>query len=131
MAAADPQALVTDPHPLDGAIRAHNALLAEGGVALRLERRGQRLGLRGPLPCRQGGERFRVQRISLGLAADGPGLEEARSRLRRVQQQLQTNSGAISSQSQLAQGIACSCQQIGWRASALWAKLRLACASWC
>ena len=92
MAAADPQALATDPHPLDGAIRAHNALLAEGGVALRLERRGQRLGLRGPLPCRQGGERFRVQRISLGLAADGPGLEEARSRLRRVQQQLQQHS---------------------------------------
>ncbi len=92
MAAADPQALATDPHPLDGAIRTHNALLAEGGVALRLERRGQRLGLRGPLPCRQGGDRFRVQRISLGLAADGPGLEEARSRLRRVQQQLQQHS---------------------------------------
>ncbi|MBM5788696.1 MAG: site-specific integrase [Cyanobacteria bacterium M_DeepCast_200m_mx_001] len=96
MAAADPLATpaahASDAHPLDGAIRAHNTLLAEGGVALRLERRGQRLGLRGPLPCRHGGGRFRVQRLSLGLAADGPGLEEARQRLRRVQQQLQQQS---------------------------------------
>jgi hypothetical protein len=96
MDAADPQASppghAGDAHPLDGAIRAHNTRLAEGGVALRLERRGERLGLRGPLPCRRGGERFRVQRISLGLAADGPGLEEARQRLRRVQQQLQQQS---------------------------------------
>ena len=89
MAAADPQPPQRDCHPLDGAIRAHNSRLAEGGVALRLERRGQRLGLRGPLPCRSGGARFRVQRISLGLAADGPGLEQARHQLRRVQQQLQ------------------------------------------
>jgi integrase len=88
MAAADPQPL-RDGHPLDGAIRAHNSRLAEGGVALRLERRGQRLGLRGSLPCRSGGARFRVQRISLGLMADGPGLEQARHQLRRVQQQLQ------------------------------------------
>jgi integrase len=92
MAAADPQPALRDSHPLDGAIRAHNSRLAEGGVALRLERRGQRLGLRGPLPCRQGGGRFRVQRISLGLVADGPGLEQARSQLRRVQQQLQHHS---------------------------------------
>ena len=89
---ADPQTPLSGAHPLDGAIRAHNTVLAEGGVSLRLERRGERLGLRGPLPCRRGGGRFRVQRISLGLAADGPGLEEARQRLRRVQQQLQQHS---------------------------------------
>ncbi len=81
----------SEPHPLDGAIRAQNALLEAGGVALRLERRGQRLGLRGPLPCRQGSGRHPVQRISLGLAADAAGLEQACSSLRRVQQQLQLN----------------------------------------
>ena len=83
--------LTSEPHPLDGAIRAQNALLEAGGVALRLERRGQRLGLRGPLPCRQGSGRHPVQRISLGLAADAAGLEQACSSLRRVQQQLQLN----------------------------------------
>ena len=76
-------------HPLDGAIREHNALLASSGVSLRLERRGQRLGLRGPLPCRRGGGGVRVQRISLGLSADPDGLVEARNRLRRLVQQLQ------------------------------------------
>jgi integrase len=81
----------SEPHPLDGAIRAQNALLAAGGVALRLERRGQRLGLRGPLPCRQGSGRHPVQRISLRLAADATGLEQACASLRRVQQQLQLN----------------------------------------
>ncbi len=77
---------------LDGAIRDHNALLAAGGVSLRLERRGQRLALRGPLPCRQGTGRLRVQRISLGLPASQDGLEQARTALRRVVQQLQQQS---------------------------------------
>ena len=79
----------TAAHPLDGAIREHNSLLAASGVALRLERRGQRLGLRGPLPCRRGSGRPAVQRISLGLPADALGLEQARHRLRQVQQELQ------------------------------------------
>ena len=76
-------------HALDGAIQQHNALLAATGVALRLERRGRRLALRGPLPCRHGSNRFAVQRLSLGLAADAAGLEQARLQLRRVLQQLQ------------------------------------------
>ena len=84
----------SDVHPLDGAIREHNALLAASGVALRLERRGQRLGLRGPLPCRRGSARHPVQRLSLGLPADGAGLEQARLSLRRVLQQLQQQSFA-------------------------------------
>ena len=82
----------TEPHPLDPAIREHNALLAASGVALRLERRGGRLGLRGPLPCRHGGPGQPVQRLSLGLAADGAGLEQARLSLRRVLQQLHQQS---------------------------------------
>ena len=84
MALADPQ-----PHPLDAALRAHNGRLAAAGVLLRLERRGQRLGLRGPLPCRRGSGTQRVQRISLGLAADAEGLELACGHLRQVHQQLQ------------------------------------------
>jgi integrase len=84
------------PHPLDGPIREHNAQLAASGVSLRLERRGQRLALRGPLPCRQGSGQLRVQRISLGVPADPAGLEQARQALRRVVQQLQQQSFAWS-----------------------------------
>ena len=66
-----------------------NHALAQAGVSLRLELRGQRLGLRGPLPCRRGSGQHPVQRISLGLAADGAGLEQARERLKEVLRQLQ------------------------------------------
>ena len=79
-------------HPLDAAIQAHNALLASSGVALRLERRGGRLGLRGPLPCRSGSGAQPVQRLSLGLAADAEGLDQAQARLIQVVQQLQQQS---------------------------------------
>ena len=79
-------------HPLDGPIREHNAQLAASGVSLRLERRGERLAIRGPLPSRQGKGSMVVQRISLGLPADAGGLEEARQALRRVVQQLQQQS---------------------------------------
>jgi integrase len=76
-------------HPLDGALRECNTALAASGVALRLERRGEKLGLRGPLPCRQGTGRRPVQRIPLGQPADGPGLERAQTQLREVLVQLQ------------------------------------------
>lgn len=76
-------------HPLDAALAAHNATLAAAGVSLRIERRGSRLGLRGPLPCRQGSTALPVQRISLGLPADGAGLAEAAQQLRQVLQDLQ------------------------------------------
>ena len=89
-------AAASQTHPLDGPIREHNAQLAASGVSLRLERRGQRLALRGPLPCRQGSGQLRVQRISLGLPADQEGLEQARQALRRVVQQLQLQSFAWS-----------------------------------
>ena len=55
---------------------------------MRLERRGERLGLRGPLPCRQGSGRRPVQRISLGLPANAVGLERAQQQLRELLQQL-------------------------------------------
>ncbi|WP_259721305.1 site-specific integrase [Synechococcus sp. CS-1328] len=65
-----------------------NALMASSGIALRLEARGQRIGLRGPLPCRHGGG-MRVQRISLGLPLSEAGLEQAEQQLRQVVQELQ------------------------------------------
>ena len=79
----------SSPHVLDELLREHNAQLAVSGVSLRLERRGKKLALRGPLPCRRGGGAVLVQRISLGIAADHNGLEQARAALRRVVQQLQ------------------------------------------
>ena len=69
----------------------HNRRLAEAGISLRLEQRRQRLGLRGPLPCRQG-KGIRVQRISLGLPATDKGLNEAQTQLKRVLQQLASQS---------------------------------------
>jgi hypothetical protein len=82
----------TEPTPgtaLDAEIQGQNALLAATGIALRLERRGNRLGLRGPLPCRRGSGAHPVQRLSLGLTADAHGLEQARLQLRLLLQQLQ------------------------------------------
>ncbi|MEB3266468.1 MAG: site-specific integrase [Cyanobacteriota bacterium] len=65
-----------------------NARLAAAGVGLRLERRGERLGLRGPLPDRHDPGRCRRQRISLGLPATPAGLEAALEQLALVLRQL-------------------------------------------
>lgn len=65
-----------------------NDLLAAAGIALRLELRGRRIGLRGPLPSRQGGGLVAVQRISLGLPASDRGLVEAIAQLQVVLEQL-------------------------------------------
>jgi integrase len=74
----------------------HNDLLATAGIGLRLERRGQRLGLRGPLPCRHGTGQLVVQRISLGAPASEEGLGQAVQQLRQVVAQLQTGTFAWS-----------------------------------
>jgi integrase len=58
-------------------------------VALRIERRGERLGLRGPLPGRGEATGFTMQRISLGLPASEAGLAEAGRQLRQVLAELQ------------------------------------------
>ncbi len=73
---------------IDAELQHHNAQLAASGVSLRLERRGGRLALRGPLPCRRG-EGHRVQRVSLGLAASSEGLALARQELKRLLKALQ------------------------------------------
>ena len=70
-------------------LQQQNQLAAAAGIRLRLERRGDRLNLRGPLPCRQGGAQLRVQRLSLGCPADSAGLQLAQQQLLQVHQQLQ------------------------------------------
>lgn len=65
-----------DAQPFDLRLQVLNEGFRMGGLPLRIERRGQRLGLRGRLP-RRDGPGFRVQRLSLGLKADGTGLEAA------------------------------------------------------
>ena len=68
-----------------------NSGLRSAGVRLRLEQRGQRLGLRGPLPRRDGRPGLSVQRLSLGLPATSDGLAAALQRLHQVHQQVQDN----------------------------------------
>nr|WP_043368589.1 site-specific integrase [Cyanobium sp. PCC 7001] len=75
-------------------MRQHNARLSLAGLGLRLERRGGRIGLRGPLPCRSGSGRRRVQRLSLGLPATVEAVAEALARLREVQRQLELDTFA-------------------------------------
>jgi integrase len=70
------------------AVRHHNGRLAAEGSALRLEIRGGRLGLRGPLPDRLGEGEVKVQRLSLGLGANPAGLALALERLAKLRQEL-------------------------------------------
>ncbi len=69
-----------------------NSGLRSAGVRLRLEQRGQRLGLRGPLPRRDGQPGLQVQRLSLGFPATSDGLAAALQRLHQVHQQVQDSS---------------------------------------
>jgi hypothetical protein len=83
-------------HPtadLAAQISRHNQRLAAAGESLRLERRGGRLGLRGPLPPRQQEAApgpWTVRRLSLGLPASEEGLQRALAELARVRQELRT-----------------------------------------
>ncbi len=70
-------------------ISQHNRRLAAAGLRLRLEMRGGKLSLRGPLPCRSGAGQQRVQRLSLALPATAAGVAEALEKLREVQRQLE------------------------------------------
>ena len=70
-------------HPIDLRLRNLNDGFRAGGLPLQIERRGQRLGLRGRLPRRHGAG-HEVQRLSLGLKADASGLEMAVQRLQVI-----------------------------------------------
>ncbi len=68
-----------------------NLGLANKGVSLRIEQRGDRLNLRGPLPTRECKENLKVQRLSLQLRASDDGLQEAEKLLQLVVLQLNRN----------------------------------------
>jgi integrase len=74
--------------PFGTRLQRANGRLAAAGVGLRLEQRGTRLGLRGPLPDRVDPSRSRRQRLSLGLPASEAGLAQALVRLELVLRQL-------------------------------------------
>ena len=65
-----------------------NASLASIGISLRIECRGRRLNLRGPLPGRENPEKRSVQRLSLGLEISRDGLLEAEQIARVIDSQL-------------------------------------------
>jgi len=61
------------------------------GTKLRIEKRGGKLNIRGRLPSKDNKNISRVQRISLGLNADLPGLKEAEKKLHLITLQLELN----------------------------------------
>ena len=68
-----------------------NDKFATKGSKLRIEKRGQRLNIRGSLPSKNDKNNFKVQRISLGLKADISGLEEAKKKLQLINLQIELN----------------------------------------
>ena len=77
---------------LKSALNTANSQLAAQGSRLRIEQRGRRLNLRGPLPLRGDPGRSGLQRISLGLMADPTGISQALSTASLVQLQLEQRS---------------------------------------
>ena len=65
-----------------------NNNLSSKGIKLRVEQRGKKLTLRGPLPCRENPFTSKVQRISLNLPASREGLEESKKILELILLQL-------------------------------------------
>jgi integrase len=78
------------PVDLDLRLQAINQRFKLAGLGLSLERRGDRLGLRGTLPPRPGSGRSRPyqQRISLRLPASPSGLREAERQLKIIAGQI-------------------------------------------
>ncbi len=68
-----------------------NDKFATKGSKLRIEKRGERLNIRGSLPSKEDKKNFKIQRISLGLKADISGLEEAKKKLQLINLQLELN----------------------------------------
>ncbi|MDA9746293.1 site-specific integrase [Prochlorococcus sp. AH-736-K20] len=68
-----------------------NAKFATQGSKLRIEKRGEKLSIRGSLPSKEDNNNFQIQRISLGLKADISGLEEAKKKLQLINLQLELN----------------------------------------
>ena len=68
-----------------------NDKFATHGSKLRIEKRGEKLNIRGSLPSKEDKNNFKFQRISLGLRADISGLEEAKKKLQLINLQLELN----------------------------------------
>ena len=62
-----------------------NDKFATQGSKLKIEKRGEKLNIRGSLPSKEDKNNFKIQRISLGLKADISGLEEAKKKLQKVE----------------------------------------------
>tara|TARA_Y100001968_G_scaffold333686_1_gene398374 strand:+ start:2490 stop:3650 length:1161 start_codon:yes stop_codon:yes gene_type:complete len=68
-----------------------NENFALRGSKLKIEKRGEKLNIRGSLPAKKDGNIKKIQRISLGLNADFRGLEEAKKKLQLINLQLELN----------------------------------------
>ena len=68
-----------------------NDKFASQGSKLRIEKRGEKLNIRGSLPSKNDKNGFAVQRISLGLKAYFNGFEEAKKKLQLITLQLELN----------------------------------------
>jgi len=68
-----------------------NDKFATKGSKLKIEKRGEKLNIRGSLPSKEDMTNFKIQRISLGLKADISGLEEAKKKLQLINLQLELN----------------------------------------
>jgi len=68
-----------------------NDKFATQGSKLRIEKRGDKLNIRGSLPSKEDKNNFKIQRISLGIKADISGLEEAKKKLQLINLQLELN----------------------------------------
>ena len=70
-------------------INSINDKFATSGSKLRIEKRGEKLNIRGPLPSKKDKNIFTFQRISLGLNADDKGLAEAKKKLQLINLQIE------------------------------------------
>ena len=68
-----------------------NDKFATQGSKLKIEKRGEKLNIRGSLPSKEDKNNFKIQRISLGLKANISGLEEAKKKLQLINLQLELN----------------------------------------
>ena len=68
-----------------------NDKFATQGSKLRIEKRGEKLNIRGSLPSKEDKNNFKIQRIALGIKADISGLEEAKKKLQLINLQLELN----------------------------------------
>ena len=66
-----------------------NEKYALNGSKLKIEKRGEKLNIRGSLPTKKDNKINSIQRISLGINADYLGLEEAKKKLQLINLQLE------------------------------------------